>query len=176
MDFQEVLLERTLLWGQGQAYQWALNICEWVNRWMDGWILSFPLPVCRKPNTNQSNEILAYILKSHHSPQELFFMILTHTWQSNIGILEKLTERMVVDLKNRVPTSGRGITAGCLLRKGHPHEIPGPRVSPRSQWGRETTSMTFLLVFGNLPFRSKPEAGSSVLAKQEKEIDSNIPA
>lgn len=31
--------------------------------------------------------------------------------------------------------------------------------------------MTFLLAFGNLHFRSKPEAGSSVLAKQEKEID-----
>lgn len=31
--------------------------------------------------------------------------------------------------------------------------------------------MTFLLVFGILHFRSKPEAGSSVLAKQEKEID-----
>lgn len=102
--------------------------------------------------------------------------MLTHPWQDHIGILEKLTERMVVDLKNRVPTSGRGTAAGNLLRKGHPHEIPELQVSPRSQRGRETTSMTFLLVFGNLHFRSKPEAGSSVLAKQEKEIDSNIPA
>lgn len=98
--------------------------------------------------------------------------MLTHTWHDNIGFLEKLTERMVVDLKKRVPTSGRGTAAGNLLSKGHPHEIPGPQVSLRSQRGWETTSMTFLLVFH---FRSKPEAGSSVLAKQEKEIDSNIP-
>ena len=41
----------------------------------------------------------------------------------------------------------------------------------RFQQGRETTSMTFLLVFGNLHFRSKPETGSLVLAKQEKGID-----
>lgn len=41
----------------------------------------------------------------------------------------------------------------------------------RFQQGRETTSMTFLLVFGNFHSRSKPEAGSSVLAKQEKGID-----
>lgn len=33
--------------------------------------------------------------------------------------------------------------------------------------------MTFLLVFGNLHFRSKPETGSSVLAKQEKGLDYN---
>ena len=31
--------------------------------------------------------------------------------------------------------------------------------------------MTFLLVFGNLHFRYKPETGSSVLAKQEKGTD-----
>jgi hypothetical protein len=34
--------------------------------------------------------------------------------------------------------------------------------------------MTFLLVFGNFHFRSKPEAGSSVLAKQEKGINLKI--
>lgn len=70
----------------------------------------------------------------------------------------------------QLPTSGLKIAAENLLRKWHPHKIPVLQVSVRFQQGTETTSMTFLLAFGNLYFSSKPKSGSSVLAKQVKEI------
>lgn len=67
-------------------------------------------------NTTQINEtfILCFKILPLPTGTSNYF---THTWQDDIGILEKLTERMVVDLQKRVPTSGLGITAGSLLRK-----------------------------------------------------------
>jgi len=53
-----------------------------------------------------------------------------------------------------------GITAGNLLRKRHPHEIPLLQVSVRE--GDHKYDLP--VGIWELPLKSKPEAGSSMLA------------